>query len=371
MKKTVPVFCLLLTLVVPVRSHPDTVRLHPDSVAAMVLGGPPLCQVSEDGRFRWEKGELQPIDGLFSFYTYDQKPLEARLDVSSSAARGEALRGCVLFSEAVDRLQVTLQRGSGGEAVGSIRGFSLDESDLHWCFLLGIPSSAEAGEYSLELRAYRGRRFILYKTTLTIRYRSFRSEEIAFNQALSELMTEPDPRKIQEYQDLLELLNAFHARSVFHAGTLAVPVAATRRTSGFADRRLYSYTDGGSSRSLHNGIDLATPAGTPVFASGAGRVVLAKQRVISGNSVVIEHLPGVYTLYYHLEELEVEEGQRLYQGQRIGTVGMTGLATGPHLHWELRIGGVAVDPDVFVDAPMIDKSMFSHNIIRADSAEGR
>jgi murein DD-endopeptidase MepM/ murein hydrolase activator NlpD len=92
-------------------------------------------------------------------------------------------------------------------------------------------------------------------------------------------------------------------------------------------------------------------------------VVLAKERIITGNSVVIEHLPGVFSLYYHLQDIEVQEGQRLFQGQRIGTVGMTGLATGPHLHWELRVSGVAVDPDFFVGRPVIDRTVFSHNIM--------
>jgi hypothetical protein len=299
---------------------------------------------------------------LFSFYTADQQPLEARFEVSASASRGEVLRGCLLFSEAVERLDGTLYP-NGGEPHTSFKGFALDDTGLRWCFLLGIPSTAEAGDYSLEIRAYRGRRFILHRSAVEIRHRSFRREEIAFNQALSELLTKPDPRKVEEYRDLMVLVNAFHPRSVYHGGTLAVPVEATRRTSGFADRRLYSYTDGGSSRSLHNGIDLAAPTGTPVFASAAGRVALARERIISGNSVVIEHLPGVFTLYYHLEDIEVQEGQRLYRGQRIGTVGMTGLATGPHLHWELRVGGVAVDPDVFVEIPMIDKTVFSHNIM--------
>lgn len=362
MKKAVPVLFLLFILIVPPGAYTDTLRLRTDSVAAMVLGGTPLCRVAEGSRFRWESGELQPIEGLFSFYTKDQQPLEARFEVTPSASRGEVLNGYFGFSEGIDRLEATL-RGSGGEAVGSARGFSLDDSDRQWCFLLGIASTADAGQYSLELRAYEGRRFILYLTAVQIRYRGFRSEEIAFNQALSELLTEPDPRKVQEYRELLALLSAFNSRSIYQAGTLVLPVDSTRRTSDFADRRLYSYSDGGSSRSLHNGIDLAAPVGTPIFASGAGRVVFARQRIISGNSVVIEHLPGVYTLYYHLEEIEVAEGQRLYQGQRIGTVGMTGLATGPHLHWELRVGGVAVDPDVFVAAPMIDKTVFSHNIM--------
>ena len=362
MKSAVLVFCLLLSLILPAGLYPDTLQLRSDSVAAMVLGGHPLCRVAEGSLFRWENGELRPLEGLFSFYTTAQQPLEARFELSEQASRGEVLRGCFLFSEAVDRLDCTLQR-RGGEPYSTGRGFALDDTGRHWCFLLGIPSTAEAGEYFLEIRAYKGRRFILCRNTVEIRYRSFRSEEIAFNQTLSELMTKPDPGKIREYQDLLTLLSAFHSRSIFHEGPLAAPIQATRRTSLFADRRLYSYTDGGSSRSLHNGIDLAAPMGTPVFASGAGRVVLARERIISGNSVVIEHLPGVFTLYYHLEDIEVQEGQRLFQGQRIGTVGMTGLATGPHLHWELRVGGVAVDPDVFLDVPMIDKTIFSHNII--------
>jgi len=362
MRSAVLLFCLLLSLVFPPGLHPDTLHLRADSVAAMVLGGNPLCQISEGSRFQWESGELQPLEGLFSFYTTNQRPLEARFEVSDQAPVGEVLRGSFVFSEAVDRLDGVLQR-DGGEFDSSFKGFALDDTSLRWCILLGIPSTAEAGEYSLEIRASRGRRFILYTTYVDVRYRNFRSEEIAFNQSLSELLTKPDPRKTKEYQDLLRLLSTFNSRSVFHTETLAVPVAATRRTSRFADRRLYSYTDGGSSRSLHNGIDLAAPAGTPVFASGAGRVVLARERIISGNSVVIEHLPGVFTLYYHLEDIEVQEGQRLYRGQRIGTVGMTGLATGPHLHWELRVGGVAVDPDVFVELPIIDKTVISHNII--------
>ena len=362
MRRAVPVFCLLLVLSAPAGLYPETLRLPADSVAAMVLGGRPLCQVAEGSRFEWEHGELQTLEGLFSFYTAGQQPLEARFEVSAAASRGEALKGSFLFSEAVDRLDCKLQR-TGEETDASVRGFALDDTGLKWCFLLGIPSTAEAGEYFLQMRAYRDRRFILYRKAVQIRFRSFQSEEIAFNQALSELLSKPDPRKAREYQDLLAILGTFRARSIFDAGTLVLPVASTRRTSGFADRRLYSYSDGGSSRSLHNGIDLAAPVGTPVSASASGRVVLAKERIMSGNSVVIEHLPGIFTLYYHLEDIDVQEGQRLHRGQRIGTVGMTGLATGPHLHWELRVGGVAVDPDFFVESPFIDKSIFSHNIM--------
>ena len=160
MNKAAAVFLLLFALFAPPGLYPDTLRLHTDSVAAMVLGGPPLCQVAEGGRFRWESGELQPIEGLFSFYTMDQQPLEARFEVTPSASRGEVLTGYLGFSEAVNRLEATL-RDSGGEAVGSARGFPVDDSERRWCFLLGIASTAAAGQYSLELRAHEGRRFIL------------------------------------------------------------------------------------------------------------------------------------------------------------------------------------------------------------------
>jgi murein DD-endopeptidase MepM/ murein hydrolase activator NlpD len=314
--------------------------------------------ISADARYQWSSGELLPQQGTFSFHTANQQPLEARIQVAEAASRGEALKGYLIFNEAIDRLDVIVKTQEGASNL-RCKGFPLDDSGLSWCFLLGIPSTAEAGIYSLELRAFRGRRFLLYRNEVVVQYREFLREEIAFNKALSELLTKEDPRKLVEYHELVAILSSFNSRSLFHEGKLSIPVVATRRSSLFADRRLYSYTDGGSSRSLHNGIDLAAPIGSPVLASGAGRVVMARERVISGNSVIIEHLPGVFTLYYHLEQIEVEEGQRLHQGQRIGTVGMTGLATGPHLHWELRVSGVAIDPDSFVKQPFIDRAMFS------------
>jgi hypothetical protein len=364
------VACLLfLFLGLSPESQADTLRLPAGSVAARLLGGPPACRISEGGSYRWEGGELLPLEGLFSFYTVEERPLAARISFSQGAERGEALRGHFQFDETLDGLEATL-RQKQGDLLLHAKGFAIDEQGRNWCLLMGVPSTVEAGTYSMTVRGFRGRRFILYLADVEIRYKSFRSEEILFNRSLSELLTSPDPRKIEESRELAGLLASFSARSIFQTGPLSLPVESRRRTSGYADRRLYRYADGGSSRSFHNGIDLAAPAGTPVFASGAGRVVLARQRIMTGNSVVIEHLPGVFTLYYHLEEIEVREGQRLYQGQRIGTVGMSGLATGPHLHWELRVSGTAVDPDFFVSAPMIDKTVFSHNIIDRNSHEG-
>jgi len=74
---------------------------------------------------------------------------------------------------------------------------------------------------------------------------------------------------------------------------------------------------------------------------------MAENRISTGFTVVIEHLPGVYSLYYHLDALLAGEGETVRTGSLIGRSGNTGLATGPHLHWEFRVNGEAADPDWF------------------------
>ena len=97
-------------------------------------------------------------------------------------------------------------------------------------------------------------------------------------------------------------------------------------------------------RSQHAGVDLAVLAGTPIAAPAPGVVAFTGRWAIRGNVVVVDHGAGVHTVYAHASELLVTPGQEVVTGQVLARVGTTGLSTGPHLHWELRVGGVAVDP---------------------------
>jgi murein DD-endopeptidase MepM/ murein hydrolase activator NlpD len=95
----------------------------------------------------------------------------------------------------------------------------------------------------------------------------------------------------------------------------------------------------------HKGIDIATRAGTPIAAAAGGTVVLAAYGYYGyGNTVIIRHPNGIETLYAHLTEIWVRMGQTVGQGDSIGTVGCTGYCTGPHLHFEVRVGGSPVNP---------------------------
>jgi murein DD-endopeptidase MepM/ murein hydrolase activator NlpD len=130
-----------------------------------------------------------------------------------------------------------------------------------------------------------------------------------------------------------------------------LPLASPLRTRGgsgrFGSRRFFN----GQPRSPHTGADYAAAAGEPVFAVADGRVALADDLFFSGMSVFIDHGDGLVSMYFHLSELAVEPGAEVESGQRIGGVGQTGRASGPHLHFGIRWKGARVDPELLLGSP--------------------
>jgi murein DD-endopeptidase MepM/ murein hydrolase activator NlpD len=120
-------------------------------------------------------------------------------------------------------------------------------------------------------------------------------------------------------------------------------------TSPFGTRRAYSVADIGN---FHAGQDFGAPEGVLATAPAAGIVVMAEPVTVRGNAVILDHGRGIFTGYWHLSEIKVAVGQQVAAGDVLGIVGNTGLSTGAHLHWEMRINGVAVDPMQFLDEPV-------------------
>ncbi|MDR1210865.1 MAG: M23 family metallopeptidase [Spirochaetaceae bacterium] len=224
--------------------------------------------------------------------------------------------------------------------------------------LLTVPSTLSPGEALVNAEGKTG---IEGSRNITVEPRDFVSETIPLNESNTAIRTVPDPQKTRE-AELLWSIIARTGADIYTEEPFSAPVSSTRRTSFFGDRRIYAYSDGRSESSVHAGIDYGVPTGTDVLACAPGKTVLAAFRIVTGNTVIIEHLPGVYSLYYHMDSLAVEEGNLTERGTLLGTSGSTGLATGPHLHWEIRVSGENTDPDTMMLRPLLDKDLILSKI---------
>ncbi|MFT7520384.1 MAG: murein DD-endopeptidase MepM/ murein hydrolase activator NlpD [Kiritimatiellia bacterium] len=143
-----------------------------------------------------------------------------------------------------------------------------------------------------------------------------------------------------------EVAPTVHSFGPYKQGKFEVMGSPTtgRISSGFGDRHhpiLHR-------QQMHYGVDIGTKAGTPIRAMRSGRVTFAGPKGTYGNLVIVDHGDGLQTRYAHARRVDVREGQHVIAGQQLATVGSTGRSTGPHLHFEVRQDGKAIDPTPFL-----------------------
>jgi murein DD-endopeptidase MepM/ murein hydrolase activator NlpD len=180
--------------------------------------------------------------------------------------------------------------------------------------------------------------------TLSVARRAYDIQRI---DGLPPRMVQPDPKDLPRIKREQEMIVAARARTIpelFYRQPFIWP--ARGRISGvYGSQRILN----GEPRTPHYGVDVAAPAGAPVVAPAAGIVTLAQPDMyFTGNTVLLDHGYGVSSILIHLDTLAVKVGDRLEQGDPVGTVGATGRATGPHLHWGMHWYQVKVDPQRLV-----------------------
>jgi murein DD-endopeptidase MepM/ murein hydrolase activator NlpD len=160
-----------------------------------------------------------------------------------------------------------------------------------------------------------------------------------------------DPAVVQPEEELVAAVWAQRSPTLLWTAPFTRPIAVDYpTTSPFGTRRSYN---GGPINTYHAGQDFGAPEGVPILVPGDGVVVLAEPLAVRGGSVIIDHGAGVLTGYWHLSQISVAIGQPVAAGDVLGLVGNTGRSTGAHLHWEMRIYGIAVDPMQFLEIPLL------------------
>jgi murein DD-endopeptidase MepM/ murein hydrolase activator NlpD len=206
--------------------------------------------------------------------------------------------------------------------------------------LVGIDVDDPPGRHPWRVTARTGGAAQWAEGDLAVAARQFRVQHLTLPQAMVDLDPQTQRRALAEAERLTALYRSATAERRWR-GPFARPVAGTEPGTGFGARRVIN----GQPRAPHTGIDYASPTGSPVYAANDGRVALVGDFFFPGKLVVLDHGLGVYSLYFHLDRIAVDEGIPVAKGQLIGTVGATGRATGPHLHFGISVAGARLDPD--------------------------
>jgi murein DD-endopeptidase MepM/ murein hydrolase activator NlpD len=204
--------------------------------------------------------------------------------------------------------------------------------------LVGIDLETTPGTYSVEIEA--GEPPAVERATYRLRVapRKFRTRTLTVDEAFVNPPASAVERIARETAELNALWATPNPVKLWD-GRFIRPVKEPAN-SAFGTRTVLN----GQPRSPHSGADFSSGAGTPIKAPNAGRVVLAGDRYFTGNTVIIDHGLALFSLFAHLSEVAVQEGDIVGTGDVIGKVGATGRVTGPHLHWSVRANGARVDP---------------------------
>jgi murein DD-endopeptidase MepM/ murein hydrolase activator NlpD len=219
--------------------------------------------------------------------------------------------------------------------------FGFNPSTKTWFALAGVSFETTPGKYPLELIGERkGKASITFARKFAVAAAKY--PKIRAKLTVEGKFTEPTPEQLKQIEEdqktKQDYLNRVTPEREW-SGNFSAPAHADI-SDVYGSQRIFN----DKAQRPHYGLDYRVPTGTPVAAMNSGTVLLARPLYFEGNCVVIDHGEGLLTLYFHLSELKVEEGESLKRGQEIGLSGGTGRATGPHLHVAVRWQGTYLDP---------------------------
>jgi murein DD-endopeptidase MepM/ murein hydrolase activator NlpD len=240
----------------------------------------------------------------------------------------------------VVRVEVTCACGQVGpraRAFGLDVPLDLSSDGARWQGLVGLDLEVVPGVYPLVVDVPHQREVLPRETALRVQPKQFSTRTLRVAPEFVDPPADLADRARREASLLDRLFKTITPRAWDRPFGLPLTSQPTRN---FGSRSVFN----GEPRNPHAGIDFNSPAGTVVIAPAAGTVVLASDLFFTGNTIVIDHGAGLYSLFAHLSSMTVAMGDIVGLGTKLGHVGATGRATGPHLHWGVRLNGARVDP---------------------------
>jgi murein DD-endopeptidase MepM/ murein hydrolase activator NlpD len=210
----------------------------------------------------------------------------------------------------------------------------------HWAAWVGIPLDLAPGRHTVTVREGSRERTEAFRVEA-------RDYPVQHLRVKNPRMVNPDPADLARID--MEAATQNEVKTLFRdeaAPALEfIAPAQGRRSSAFGLRRTFN----GEPRAPHRGLDIAAGQGAPVVAPAAGVVTHVGDFFFNGRTVFVDHGQGLISMFCHLERVDAQPGARIAQGEGLGTVGSSGRATGPHLHWSVFLNGTPVDPALFID----------------------
>ena len=223
---------------------------------------------------------------------------------------------------------------TGESALGYVR-FSPDKTPGSYTALVPVGYDRAAGEYTIEVTA--GNETV--SLPVTVSAAEFEVQQMTISEEISDQTVNSQAANWEFHITVVPLYDTANDE-LYTGGAFLQPVEG-RISTPYGVLR---YVNGSTTPERHGGIDIAAALGTPVLCPADGVIEYAGFLQLSGNTIVLEHGGGLKSYFYHMDSLDVATGDRVTQGSKLGEVGTTGYSTGPHLHYEVKIGRESVSP---------------------------
>jgi murein DD-endopeptidase MepM/ murein hydrolase activator NlpD len=292
------------------------------------------------------ESEPRLVYGKLSKSSSDRGPfVDLHFYYIPTPAQGRTMKLIVRSRTGDIRVRSSLKRDGG--RVRELKMYQIEEGKYR--ALTGFDCEAPAVRYRIIIRAEKesaGFTQVVYPFYL--QETSFSRGRVDLSSEKQELF-EPSDRKAREVRHLSMILSRPDPRALW-IGRFSHPLQDPTVISSFGKRRSY-FMDGAWLRVRHHrGIDYKAARGTPVYAPNRGVVVLTASRITTGNTLVLDHGQGVFSLFFHLDSISASavEGQEVEKGEKVAEAGSTGIAAGAHLHWGLFVDGTYVNPEDWI-----------------------